>query len=117
MNLNTLFVIEKSKGATYFAVHTEVCQFFVKWEFYYLFLCIQKVISTTGVPRLLIRLAIVVKRKIQLYFFKNNKFDPLCEDISLPDIPKSMVLTGNVICLGYRDEYALLKVGSPNYFF
>lgn len=25
MNLNTLFVIERSKGATYFAVHTEVC--------------------------------------------------------------------------------------------
>lgn len=73
--------------------------------------------STTGVPHSLIRLAIVVKRKIQLYFFKKNKFDPLCEDISLPDIPKSMVLSGNNICLGYRDEYALLKVGSPIYLF
>lgn len=37
MNLNTLFVIEKSKGATYFAIHTEVCSFLVIRVF---FMCV-----------------------------------------------------------------------------
>ncbi|XP_066141377.1 vam6/Vps39-like protein [Euwallacea fornicatus] len=94
LSLNTLDVIQKSKGATFFAINSE------------------KVISTTGVTHYLVRLAIVVKRKIQLYFLKNNQFHSLCEDVSLTDIPKSMVWCQNVICLGYRDEYALLKLGN-----
>ncbi|CAG9762236.1 unnamed protein product [Ceutorhynchus assimilis] len=92
ISFNTLDTVQKSKGATFFALNTE------------------KIISTTGDTHYLIRLAVAVKRKIQLYYLKNNEFHTLADDISLTDIPKSMVWCQNVICLGFRDEYALLKL-------
>ncbi|KAL1489629.1 hypothetical protein ABEB36_013573 [Hypothenemus hampei] len=92
ITFNTLDTIQKSKGATFFAINTK------------------KIISTTGDTHYLVRLAVVVKRKIQLYYMKNNQFNPCCDDVSLNDVPKSMVWCDNVICIGYRDEYALLNV-------
>lgn len=55
-------------------------------------------------------MAVAVKRKIQLYYLKNNEFLTLMDDISLNDIPKSLVWCQEAICIGYRGEYALLQV-------
>lgn len=46
---------------------------------------------------------------------KNNEFVSFDKDqkngfLSLTDIPKSIVWCQNAICVGYRDEYALLTV-------
>lgn len=70
----------------------------------------QEKTSITGNTQYVIRLAIAVKRKIQLYFLKNNQFLQLANDITLNDVPKSMVWRQDVICLGFRDEYVLLQV-------
>ncbi|KAH0999814.1 hypothetical protein HUJ04_013582 [Dendroctonus ponderosae] len=92
ISFTTLDTIHNSKGATFFAVN------------------IEEKTSITGNTQYVIRLAIAVKRKIQLYFLKNNQFLQLANDISLNDIPKAMVWRQDVICLGYRDEYTLLKL-------
>ncbi|XP_030763648.1 vam6/Vps39-like protein [Sitophilus oryzae] len=92
INFTTLHQIPESKGATYFTVNP------------------QKIVSTTGDTHVLISLAVAVKRKIQLYYLKKNEFHSFGKDILLNDIPKSMAWCQDVICVGYRDEYALLKV-------
>lgn len=92
INFNTIHQIPKSKGATLFAVH------------------INRQTSLTGVNSVLVRLAVAVKRKLQLYFLKNNEFLPLMDDINLTEIPKAMIWCDETICIGYRGEYALIKV-------
>lgn len=64
----------------------------------------------TGDISVLVRIAVAVKRKIQLYYWKNNEFLPLMDDINLNDIPRSMVWCQEAICVGYRGEYALIEV-------
>lgn len=64
----------------------------------------------TGDLSILVRMAAIVKRKIQLYYLKNNEFLQLMDDINLTEIPRSMVWCQESICVGYRGEYALLEV-------
>lgn len=70
----------------------------------------------TGDVSVIVRMAVVVKRKIQLYYWKKLKdellpqFLPLSEEINVNDIPKSMVWCQESICVGFRNEYALLDV-------
>ncbi|XP_060532136.1 vam6/Vps39-like protein [Cylas formicarius] len=92
INFTTLHQIHRSQGATFFAVN------------------INKQTSLTGDTHLLVRLAVSVKRKIQLYYLKNNEFLKLMEDISLSDVPKCFAWCGTAICIGYRDEYSLLQL-------
>lgn len=91
-NFTTLHQVQKSKGATFFTLN------------------VKKPTSMTGEVVSLVRMAVAVKRKIQLYYLKNNEFLPLMDDIILTDIPKSMVWCQEVICLGYRGEYALFEL-------
>jgi tetratricopeptide (TPR) repeat protein len=92
INFTTVHQIQKSKGATIFAVN------------------VQKQTSLTGDTSILVRLAVAVKRKLQLYYLKNNEFFQLMEDINLAEIPKSMVWCEETICVGYRGEYALIEL-------
>ncbi|CAG9762237.1 unnamed protein product [Ceutorhynchus assimilis] len=92
-NLKSIQTLQRTRGATFFALHTE------------------KITSTTGDIHYLIRLAVVVRRKIQLYYLKNNRLQSLCEDVTLTDTPKAISLCQNVICLVYRDKYTSLTLG------
>ncbi|CAH0560450.1 unnamed protein product [Brassicogethes aeneus] len=91
INFNVIHQVQKSKGATFFAVNSE------------------KQKSLTGVPTVLVRIAVIVKRKIQLYYLKNNELFELQDDINLPDVPRSMVWCQQSICVGFRGEYALIE--------
>lgn len=73
---------------------------------------VQKQTSLTGDTSTLVRLAVAVKRKLQLYYLKNNEFFPLMEDINLAEVPKSMVWCEETICVGYKGEYALIEVNN-----
>lgn len=64
----------------------------------------------TGDISVIVRMAVAIKRKIQLYYWKNNEFLPFLEDININDIPKSMVWCQESICVGFRNEYVLLYV-------
>ncbi|XP_018576853.1 vam6/Vps39-like protein [Anoplophora glabripennis] len=92
INFTTIYQVLKSKGATFFAIN------------------IKKQTSMTGDISVLVRMAAVVKRKIQLYYLKNNEFLQLMDDINLTEIPRSMVWCQESICVGYRGEYALLEL-------
>ncbi|XP_072391352.1 vam6/Vps39-like protein [Diabrotica undecimpunctata] len=92
IHFTTLHQVQKSKGATVFTIN------------------IMKEQSMTGEVVNLVRMAVAVKRKIQLYYLKNNEFLQLMEDINLNDIPKSMVWCQEAICIGYKGEYALLEL-------
>lgn len=92
INFTTVHQLVRSKGATIFALNT------------------QEETSLTGETTKLVYLAVAVKRKLQLYYLKNQAFFQLMDDINLTDIPKSMVWCEKSICVGYRGEYALIEV-------
>ncbi len=95
-NFPVITTLQRTKGATAFAL--EVLR--------------QK--SLTGETACTVRLAVAVKRKLQLYYWKNRKFMELQEDISLPDVPKSLAWCKDSIVVGFRSDYRLLKLNSQS---
>lgn len=59
---------------------------------------------------LVLRVCVVVKRKLQLYYWKKDELKVYAPDIDLIDVPKVVAWTGNLICVGYRSEYVLYDV-------
>ncbi len=95
-NFPVITTLPRTKGATAFAL--DVLR--------------QK--TLTGEQACTVRLAVAVKRKLQLYYWKNRKFMELQQDISLPDVPKSLAWCNDSIVVGLRSEYRLLKLGAPH---
>lgn len=85
-------------------------------HFFYYFLSnslwtFQKIVSQTDKIAVFVRMCVVVKRKLQLYYWKNNEFLQLLnDDISLKDIPKALSWCEETICVGFRGEYTLFKL-------
>jgi hypothetical protein len=80
---------------------------------------ISRLKSLTGETVITVRLVVAVRRKLQLYYWKNRKFLDLQPDISLPDVPKSIAWCKDGICVGYRSEYGLVRLncgGTPHSF-
>ncbi|KAK9879568.1 hypothetical protein WA026_006636 [Henosepilachna vigintioctopunctata] len=92
INFNTIAQIERSRGATYFTIN------------------MRREKSLTGKGAVLVRMAVVVKRKLQLYYLKHNEFLPLGDDINLSEIPKCILWSQESICIGYKGEYALVDL-------
>ena len=82
----------KTKGATIFALD------------------IKRSISLTGETAIMVRMCCAVKRKLQLWYWKHDKFLKLAADIDLVDIPRSLLWYENAICIGFRTEYILYDV-------
>lgn len=91
-NFNVICQLPRTKGATHFTLN------------------MKKETSLTGEGTLLVRMAVVVKRKLQLYFLKNRQFNQFGDDISLSEIPKSLIWSQETICVGYKGEYALIDL-------
>lgn len=92
INFPLIHTIAGSKGATLFTYHA------IKEE------------SLTGTTSVTVRLCVVVKRKLQLYYWKKNEFHTLTPDISLNDMPKTISWCMESVCVGYRNEYILYKL-------
>ncbi|OCT68744.1 hypothetical protein XELAEV_18040032mg [Xenopus laevis] len=57
-----------------------------------------------------LKMCVAVKRKLQLYFWKDRAFHELQGDFSVPDVPKSMAWCENSICVGFKRDYYLIRV-------
>ena len=64
--------LPKTKGASTFALD------------------VSRLKSLSGETVCTVRLVVAVRRKLQLYYWKNRKFLELQADINLPDVPKSL---------------------------
>ncbi|XP_055540397.1 vam6/Vps39-like protein [Wyeomyia smithii] len=83
---------QKTKGATEFALD------------------IKKSKSLTGELALVCRLCVVVKRKLQCYYWKQNGLLEFGNDIDLNDVPKTIAWNNNCICVGFKTEYVIYDI-------
>uniref|UniRef100_A0A8C6TEL7 VPS39 subunit of HOPS complex n=1 Tax=Neogobius melanostomus TaxID=47308 RepID=A0A8C6TEL7_9GOBI len=87
LTFQQITVVSKAKGATLFACDFQVC---------------------SGCA--LLRMCVAVKKKLQLYYWKDREFLELQADFAAPDFPKSMAWCGNSICVGFKRDYYLIRV-------
>uniref|UniRef100_A0A665WCK8 VPS39 subunit of HOPS complex n=1 Tax=Echeneis naucrates TaxID=173247 RepID=A0A665WCK8_ECHNA len=90
LTFQQITVVSKAKGATLFACDLQQ--------------------TTTGEERL--RMCVAVKKKLQLYYWKDREFYELQSDFAAPDIPKSMAWCENSICVGFKRDYYLIRVST-----
>nr|CAG4642300.1 EOG090X0131 [Evadne anonyx] len=91
-NFPTITSITKSRGATYFCLD------------------VKRETSLTGEIAVAVRLCVVVKRKLQLFYWKNRDFREFGPDLSVPDVPRTVGWCKETLCLGFKSEYCLLKL-------
>lgn len=98
-NLETFalkFNLHKTKGATVFAVNIKERK--------------QSSVFDPS-PALELKLCVSVKRKLQLFTWRNGEFQEL-EDLLLPDVAKSVVWSKDSLCVGFKREYSLIKTST-----
>uniref|UniRef100_A0A8C2ZZS2 VPS39 subunit of HOPS complex n=1 Tax=Cyclopterus lumpus TaxID=8103 RepID=A0A8C2ZZS2_CYCLU len=88
LTFQQITVLSKAKGATLFTCDLQQ--------------------TSTGEERL--RMCVAVKKKLQLYYWKDREFHELQGDFSAPDIPKSMAWCENSICVGFKRDYYLIRM-------
>ncbi|XP_010778945.1 vam6/Vps39-like protein [Notothenia coriiceps] len=88
LTFQQITVLSKAKGATLFACDLQL--------------------TSTGEERL--RMCVAVKKKIQMYYWKDRDFYELQGDFGAPDIPKSMAWCENSICVGFKRDYYLIRM-------
>uniref|UniRef100_A0A8C6TDZ0 VPS39 subunit of HOPS complex n=1 Tax=Neogobius melanostomus TaxID=47308 RepID=A0A8C6TDZ0_9GOBI len=93
LTFQQITVVSKAKGATLFACDFQVCS---------------GCQTSTGEERL--RMCVAVKKKLQLYYWKDREFLELQADFAAPDFPKSMAWCGNSICVGFKRDYYLIRM-------
>ncbi|KAK9721321.1 Dynein attachment factor N-terminus [Popillia japonica] len=100
INFPVVQQIDNSKGASLFGLN------------------IQHHTTMSGKEVAVIRMCVAVKRRLYLYYWKKPGF-VLFEnsDLTLKDIPKTLVWCEETICVGYKGEYCLHKASytSRNY--
>ncbi|XP_048578453.1 vam6/Vps39-like protein [Nematostella vectensis] len=99
-NLETfalLSTLSKSKGATFFAVD----------------LTKRKSSSVFDPsPPFELKLCVAVKKKIQLYIWRNESFQELPPELGLPDVVRAVAWAGDSLCVGFKRDYSLIKVNT-----
>lgn len=85
-------VVEKTRGAVLFALD------------------LQKETSGNGEVQYNLRMCVAVRKRIQIFQWKNRGFHQLQPDLMIPDVPKSTAWCGNSLCIGFKREYYLIKV-------
>nr|XP_002129290.2 vam6/Vps39-like protein [Ciona intestinalis] len=84
--------MQRAKGASMFAADLE------------------EKVSLRGDAAYALRLSVAVKRKLQIYFWKNHDFIQLHNDITLPEPPKSMAWCKDSICFGFKRDFYFVKL-------
>ncbi|CAG0914703.1 unnamed protein product [Notodromas monacha] len=79
-----LSVVERTRGCHLFTLH------------------VTEETSQTGVVSVIVRLCVAIKKRLQLYYWKNRDFHVLREDLCLPENPKTLVWSGESIFVGMR---------------
>lgn len=86
-NFPLLFTINKTRGASLFSLDN------------------QKTTSLTGEEVCTLRMCVVVKRRLQLFYWKNRNFHELGGDLCVPDVPRALAWCGEAVCVGFKQEY------------
>ncbi|XP_072024948.1 vam6/Vps39-like protein [Amphiura filiformis] len=86
---NQITSIGKTRGATLFSID------------------LQKPSSKSG-GNYGLKLCVAVKRKLQLFYWRNRSFEEL--QLGVPDVPKAMAWCGNSLCVGFKRDYFLIKI-------
>ncbi|XP_029848300.2 vam6/Vps39-like protein [Ixodes scapularis] len=85
--------LAKCKGCTLFSVN------------------VQKQTTLTGEVKITLMLCAAVKRKLELFYWKNNTFCEHPQDLCVPDTPRSIVWCADEsLLIGFRSEYNILKL-------
>lgn len=71
--------------------------------------------SLTSEVKIVCRVCVAVKRKLQCYYWKQNQLLSLDSEIDLNDVPKTVAWNNNFICVGYKTEYVLYDVSSKQW--
>ncbi|GCC35802.1 hypothetical protein chiPu_0014290 [Chiloscyllium punctatum] len=58
---------------------------------------------------LILNMCVAVKKKLQLYYWRDREFHETQADFSVPDVPKSMAWCENSICVGFKRDYYLIR--------
>uniref|UniRef100_A0A8B9KXG6 CNH domain-containing protein n=1 Tax=Astyanax mexicanus TaxID=7994 RepID=A0A8B9KXG6_ASTMX len=88
LTFQQITVVSKARGATLFACDLQQ--------------------TSSGEAKL--RMCVAVKKKLQLYYWKDREFHELQGDLAVPDIPKSMAWCENSICVGFKRDYYLIRM-------
>nr|XP_046269052.1 vam6/Vps39-like protein isoform X2 [Scatophagus argus] len=88
LTFQQITVLPKARGATLFACDLQQ--------------------TSSGEERL--RMCVAVKKKLQLYYWKDREFHELQGDLGAPDIPKSIAWCENSICVGFKRDYYLFRI-------
>ncbi|CAB3386269.1 Hypothetical predicted protein [Cloeon dipterum] len=91
-NFPLVATLDKSKGANLFSLD------------------VKRVTTLTGRTSVMVRMCVSVKRKLQLYYWKKDKFLEFREDISVPDTPRAIEWCDETLVLGFRGEYKLIEI-------
>ncbi|XP_068220684.1 vam6/Vps39-like protein isoform X3 [Palaemon carinicauda] len=91
-NLPLLLTMPQTRGATAFDLD------------------IKHQVSLTGETVATVRMAVAVKRRLQLYYWKARKFHNLREDIALPDSPRTITWCKEAIAIAYKHDYWLVQL-------
>jgi len=91
-NFPLIYQVERSKGTNLFALD------------------VKRTHTLTGETAATVRMVVSVRRKLQFYYWKNRKFLELREDVSLPDVARSVAWCQESVCVGLRGEYSLLQL-------
>nr|CAG4646809.1 EOG090X0131 [Megafenestra aurita]SVE92222.1 EOG090X0131 [Megafenestra aurita] len=91
-NFPVITSLNKSRGATCFSLD------------------VKRQTSLTGEIAVAVRLCVVVKKKLQLFYWKNREFRELGPDLVVPDCPRTIGWCRETLCLGFKGEYSLLKL-------
>ncbi|XP_064621475.1 vam6/Vps39-like protein [Lineus longissimus] len=84
--------LTKTKGATLFSIDLKE----------------QK--SLSGEVQYTLRMCVAVKRKLQLFYYKNRDFHELQPDLGVPDVPKAMAWCKESLCVGFKRDYFLINI-------
>lgn len=86
INFPTICTVPETKGATLFSVD------------------IKRTVTQSGKTSVIVRMCVVVKRKLLLFYWKNGSFHPLMEELSMPDTPKALAWIKETICVGFKGD-------------
>ncbi|KAK3093225.1 hypothetical protein FSP39_012933 [Pinctada imbricata] len=71
-----------------------------------------KLTSLSGEDNFTLRMCVAVKRKLQIFLWKNRDFIDLRDDLNLYDYPRAMTWCKDSICVGFKRDYFLVKVNT-----
>ncbi|XP_074662539.1 vam6/Vps39-like protein isoform X2 [Tubulanus polymorphus] len=88
--------IPRTKGANLFAID------------------LQETKTMNGEPQYTLRLCVSVRRRLQLYYWKNRDFHELQPELCVSDLIKSMAWCKDSVCVGFTRDYFLINIASGN---